>query len=74
MSCSAADVPGAVGSDPGRTWVVPGYTEVRQLGRGGLGEVVLRRPASSGQSLTWWHSDKDRTVRRALRKISSFTL
>jgi serine/threonine protein kinase len=48
MSSSAADVPGAVGSDSGRTWVVPVYTEVRSLGGGGFGEVVLATDDASG--------------------------
>jgi eukaryotic-like serine/threonine-protein kinase len=41
MSSSAANAPGDAGSGSGRTWVVPGYTEVRSLGGGGFGEVVL---------------------------------
>ena len=41
MSPSAANRPDPGTPGPGRAWAVPGYTEVRVLGGGGFGEVVL---------------------------------
>ena len=41
MSSSAASGPGLLGEGSGRAWTVPGYTELRPLGGGGFGEVVL---------------------------------
>ena len=41
MSSSAASGSGVLRLGSGRAWTVPGYTEVRPLGGGGFGEVVL---------------------------------
>jgi len=59
MSTSAADTPGQVGPSGGRTWVVPGYTELRSLGGGGFGEVVLATHDASGNpvAIKYLHSD-----------------
>src|SRR5258705_4230888 len=42
----------AMGGDlMAREWNVPGYTEVRVLGSGGFGEVVLARHEASGTAV-----------------------
>jgi serine/threonine protein kinase len=51
MSTSAANTPGSIPSGPGRAWAVPGYTEVRRLGGGGFGEVVLATHDASGTAV-----------------------
>ena len=48
MSSSAANAPGQVAPGSGRTWAVPGYAEVRTLGGGAFGQVVLATHDSSG--------------------------
>jgi len=50
MSSPTADAPGQSVSAPasGRAWAVPGYTELRVLGRGGFGEVVLATHDANG--------------------------
>src|ERR1700684_3920873 len=48
MSTSAAYPPGPVPAGSGRAWAAPGYTEVRSLGGGGFGEVVLAVHDASG--------------------------
>ncbi len=46
---SGPGYPGPGGSGGGRAgWRVPGYTELRPLGRGGFGDVVLARHDASG--------------------------
>ena len=57
MSTSAANPPGPV--TPGRAWAVPGYTEVRVLGGGGFGEVVLATHDVSGSpvAIKYLHPD-----------------
>jgi eukaryotic-like serine/threonine-protein kinase len=47
MSSSAASGSGLLGRG-GRAWSVPGYTELRALGGGGFGEVVLARHDATG--------------------------
>ena len=49
MSASAANAAGPV--TPGRGWSVSGYTEVRRLGGGGFGEVVLAVHDASGTAV-----------------------
>ena len=51
MSTSAANASGSVPPGPGRAWAVPGYTEVRRLGGGGFGEVVLATRDASGAAV-----------------------
>src|SRR5215469_13315178 len=51
MSSSAASPPGQVTPGTGRSWSVPGYTEVRVLGGGGFGEVVLAVHDASGTAV-----------------------
>jgi len=51
MSTSAANTTGSVPSGSGRPWSVPGYTEVRPLGGGGFGEVVLATHDVSGTAV-----------------------
>ncbi len=51
MSSSAADGPGSAGTGSGRAWVVPGFTEVRPLGGGGFGAVVLATHDASGTAV-----------------------
>ncbi|MGD0702663.1 MAG: serine/threonine-protein kinase [Trebonia sp.] len=51
MSTPTADAPGPVASESGRTWSVPGYTELRVLGGGGFGEVVLATHHASGNQV-----------------------
>ena len=51
MSTPTADAPGPVASESGRTWSVPGYTELRVLGGGGFGEVVLAAHDASGSQV-----------------------
>src|ERR1700761_2128987 len=43
----------------GRAWVVPGYTEVRPLGGGAFGEVVVARHDESGAevAIKYLHPD-----------------
>ena len=48
MSSSAASGTGLAGTGPRRPWAVPGYTELRPLGRGGFGEVVLALHDTTG--------------------------
>jgi eukaryotic-like serine/threonine-protein kinase len=45
---------------PVREWVVPGYAEVRVLGSGGFGEVVLARRHASGAlvAIKYLHPDR----------------
>jgi serine/threonine protein kinase len=59
MSTPAADAPGPVASESGRTWSVPGYTELRVLGGGGFGEVVLATHDASGNqvAIKYLHPD-----------------
>jgi serine/threonine protein kinase len=59
MSTSPADAPGRSISDSGRTWVVPGYTELAPLGGGGFGEVVLATHDASGNpvAIKYLHPD-----------------
>ena len=59
MSTSAADTPGHVVPSSERTWVVPGYTELRSLGGGGFGEVVLATHDASGNpvAIKYLHPD-----------------
>ncbi|HEY1820785.1 MAG TPA: serine/threonine-protein kinase [Trebonia sp.] len=48
MSSSAASGAGVLGQGSGRPWAVPGYTELRTLGAGGFGEVVLAVHEATG--------------------------
>jgi eukaryotic-like serine/threonine-protein kinase len=59
MSTSAADTAGSVPPGSGRAWTVPGYTEVRPLGGGGFGEVVLATHDVSGSpvAIKYLHPD-----------------
>ena len=59
MSTSAANTPGSVAAGSGRAWSVPGYTEVRPLGGGGFGEVVLATRDASGTpvAIKYLHPD-----------------
>jgi eukaryotic-like serine/threonine-protein kinase len=52
------DGPGGTGYGQVR-WHVPGYTELRPLGRGGFGEVVLARHDASGipVAIKYLHAD-----------------
>jgi serine/threonine protein kinase len=43
-----------------RGWAVPGYTEVRVLGAGGFGEVVMARHDASGQLVAIKYLHRDR--------------
>ncbi len=43
-----------------RGWAVPGYTEVRELGAGGFGEVVMARHDASGQLVAIKYLHRDR--------------
>lgn len=51
MSASAANPPSPAAPGSGRAWAVPGYTEVRPLGGGGFGEVVLATHGASGTAV-----------------------
>jgi serine/threonine protein kinase len=59
MSTPAAESSGSVPPGPGRAWAVPGYTEVRRLGGGGFGEVVLAVHDASGSpvAIKYLHPD-----------------
>jgi serine/threonine protein kinase len=59
MSTSAANPPGPVAPGSGRTGAVPGHTEVRALGGGGFGEVVLATHDASGTpvAIKYLHPD-----------------
>jgi protein kinase-like protein len=59
MSTSAANTAGSVPPGSGRAWTVPGYTEVRVLGGGGFGEVVLATHDVSGRpvAIKYLHPD-----------------
>jgi serine/threonine protein kinase len=51
MSSSAADAPGTVTAGAKHTWAAAGYTEVRLLGEGGFGKVVLATHDASGTAV-----------------------
>src|SRR6204780_1891507 len=59
MSTPTADAPGPIGSESGRAWSAPGYTELRVLGGGGFGEVVLAAHDASGSqvAIKYLHPD-----------------
>jgi hypothetical protein len=59
MSSSAANPSGYVAPGEGGTWVVPGYTEVRTLGEGGFGKVVLATQDGPGTpvAIKYLHPD-----------------
>ena len=59
MSSPFADAPGHVPPGSERAWAVRGYTEVRTLGGGGFGEVVLAVHDASGTSVAikYLHTD-----------------
>jgi serine/threonine-protein kinase len=51
MSSPPADASRPVVSESGRTWTVPEYTELRLLGGGGFGEVVLATHDATGNQV-----------------------
>jgi serine/threonine protein kinase len=59
MSTPTADAPGPIASESGRAWSAPGYTELRVLGGGGFGEVVLAAHDASGSqvAIKYLHPD-----------------